>query len=69
MMETGTKPPPQLLKNQKESERQESSSITSQKIVPQGPHSHILMVGRGGGGSGVIFLGLKFWLKLIFLGL
>ena len=68
MMETGTKPPPQLLKNQKKSERRESSSITSQKIVPQGLHSHILMTGRGGG-SGVIFLGLKFWLKLIFLGL
>ena len=33
----------------------------------QGPHSHILMT--GGGGVQVIFWGLKFWPKVIFLGL
>ena len=31
----------------------------------QGPHSHNLMTG-GGGGSEWFFLGLKFWPKVIF---
>ena len=36
----------------------------------QRPHSHILMTGGGGGGGvRVIFLGLKCWPKVIFLGL
>ena len=34
--------------------------------ISQGPHSHILMT--GGGGVLVIFLGLKFWPKVIFFG-
>ena len=34
---------------------------------PQGPHSHILMTGRGG--VRVFFWGLKFWPEVIFLGL
>ena len=67
MMETGTKPPPQLLKNQKKSERRESSSITSQKIVPQGLHSHILMTGRGGGVRSDFF-GSKILAKTDFFG-
>ena len=33
----------------------------------QGPHSHILMTG-GEGGLRVIFLDLKFWPKVFFLG-
>ena len=37
------------------------------KATYQGPHSHILMTGGGGGGGvRVIFLGLKFWPKVIF---
>ena len=36
-------------------------------VNSQGPHSHILMTG-GGGGFRVIFLGLKFWPKVIFFG-
>ena len=37
-----------------------------------GPNSHVLMTGErrgGGGGVRVIFWGLKFWPKVIFLGL
>ena len=38
--------------------------------IPQGPRSQILMMRGGGGGGGVrmIFLGLKFWPKVIFFG-
>ena len=35
------------------------------QFAPQGPHSHILLMGGGGGVRG-IFLGLKFWPKKIF---
>ena len=37
------------------------------RMLPQGPRSHILMM--GGGGVPVFFLGLKFWPKVILLGL
>ena len=50
----------------------EPSSTSQYKTYSQGPHSHILITGGGGGGGGgvwVIYLGLKFWLKVIFLGL
>ena len=35
----------------------------------QGPHSYILLMGVGEGGSRGIFWGLKFWPKGTFLGL
>ena len=42
------------------------TGVPLQVGIPQGPHSQILMM--RGGGVRMIFLGLKFWPKVIFFG-
>ena len=48
--------------------KKDHERLVKRELLSQGPHSHILMTGRGGGGVRRIFFGLTFWPKGIFLG-